>query len=138
MLIWGLLILSFLASLIPSLRENFKRQSPIYCKIIGILVAFLGLLFSFYLYPKLTSIYSYYGSTYDPNKEYLLMDIFLIIIGIVIFSFGIKLKKFMMTDLGYYLIIILVYLLLGICTQILLTTTINPIYKITFIRKLTI
>lgn len=126
----GLVVLFLLFAFVPPLREGLK-------KILNALFMFFAggffiiyLIASFYLYPKLVSLYE--ALEKPLNTQASIMSLGLgFLLSLLLFFIGWKFKHLTKSNSGFYLMFALLVLIIGVLGQVLVVSIISPIYTVT-------
>lgn len=124
-------IFYFVLSLIPSMRERFKkglRQLFIY---LGVMLLIVSLIMSFYVYPRLLRLYEQTDMTLEPQKwvTYLVMGS---VIAISLIIYGLKRKDLSkISTTSFYLHFGTLLILSIIFIELVISSIILPIYNLT-------
>lgn len=126
----GLIILILLFAFVPSLRESLK-------KILNMLFMFFGggffiiyLIASFFLYPKLVSLYEALEAPLNTQGSILNLALGFLLSLLLLFI-GWKFKHLTKSNSGFYLMFALLLLIIAVLGVVLVVSIINPIYTVT-------
>lgn len=126
----SLVALFLLFALVPSWREGLKKLLGSFFMIFGGGFFIVYLIASFYLYPKLVSLYE--ALEKPLNTQSSIMNLGLgFLLSLFLFFIGWKFKHLTKSNSGFYLMFALLLLIIAVLGQVLVVSIINPIYSVT-------
>lgn len=125
-----LLILCFIASFIPPVREYFKKVLHMFLILIGAILLVINLVMDFFVFPRLMSLYK--QSQIPLNIQSLeiglgvgfVLSLFLLIVGL-------KFKNILKNNLTFYFMFALMIISIYVVIALNIFSIISPIYKLT-------
>lgn len=124
-----IIIIDFVVSLIPFVRNHYKKALKKTYIFVGVLFTLTNLIMLFYILPRTLKLLHYTSYSAYPIKIYfiqlvgLLLSVFLIV-------FGVKYKNFSKTNTHYYLLNLLLAILAIILIEIFIKNVIEVIINI--------
>lgn len=126
----GFLLLLFLASFIPAIREKIKIILGRLYMVVGAGLFAINAIMSFSVAPKLLRLYEDFNLEIDAQKIQLNLAV-VFLMSILMFIIGWKYKKLASTNLKFYAMFALVIILSWTIFSLLIISIIEPIYQIT-------
>lgn len=125
-----LLVIYFLISFIPAIREYFKKTLKKTFIIFGFCLIIMQSIFSFYVFPKLISLFEQAPKVYNMQLNIMLLAL-AFLMALSIFVLGLKVIKVYKSNLAFYLAFGFFCLFSILIVQIDVLAIINPIYQLT-------
>lgn len=127
---WIVIIMLFLLSFIPPMRENIKHALKTLYIVIGASLLIIMFIMDFFTSPKLAILYKDSGliPNYQLLTTYLIVSTFL---AALLLLLGVKCKKLFESTGSFYLMFAVILIFLYLITQYGIIAQILPVYQLT-------